>query len=364
MDKHVYFYDREQKVEFLGKVTSEKNYGPIKDNIRAIVREMLPKDVETFQLLKVERCDPMGSLFSNMISTDFTELLKDEAALSKARQDDTGLPLPDTVSFNGSLIRKDVLKRVNQEYLTKSYVELCLEHPKMYSVGQFAALIRYIRQDEGCLKSVGFFTPVNISEGQYYVSSKFCEFAERESIRNLCTLDSEALAESMNAALLQNAFGKRELPGKSVEVFEASSGIDIMLVSLYHLIQEQMPIKKCGNCGKFFVPLLRSDAIYCDRPAPQDHKKTCKEYGGRQAWYENMMNDDVTKTARNIYYAKRMLAKRNPDKPEYAEMFDYYSVERKRWESAVQAGAKTREEFAEWLRKMKLCKTKAELEES
>lgn len=45
-------------------------------------------------------------------------------------------------------------------------------------------------------------------------------------------------------------------------------------------------------------------------------------------------------------------------------MFAFFRAEKKKWENEIKAGTKTREEFAEWLRKMKLCKTKAELEES
>lgn len=80
-------------------------------------------------------------------------------------------------------------------------------------------------------------------------------------------------------------------------------------------------------------------------------------------WYEKVLSDDVAKLARNIYCAKQMLAKRNPDKPAFMAMFEYFKTEKKKWEQEVKAGVKTREEFMEWLRKMKLCRTLEELEE-
>lgn len=146
-----------------------------------------------------------------------------------------------------------------------------------------------------------------------------------------------------------------------VEAFEISNVVDAVLLSLFHLIQERTAIRRCANCQKLFVPLARADAIYCDRPSPQDSKKTCKEYGSKVLWYENIVSDDVAKLARNIYCAKQMLAKRNPDKLVYAEMFEYFKAEKKKWEQEVKAGEKTREEFMEWLRKIKLHKTLEEL---
>lgn len=56
-----------------------------------------------------------------------------------------------------------------------------------------------------------------------------------------------------------------------------------------------------------------------DRLSPQDNAKTCKAYGSKVLWYENVVSDDVARLARNIYCSKQMLAKRNPDRSEYAE---------------------------------------------
>ena len=44
-----------------------------------------------------------------------------------------------------------------------------------------------------------------------------------------------------------------------------------------------------------------------------------------------------------------MLAKRNPDIPEYAQSYNYLKIERKKWKAAVRDGRKTRDEYREWL---------------
>lgn len=52
-----------------------------------------------------------------------------------------------------------------------------------------------------------------------------------------------------------------------------------------------------------------------------------------------------------------MLVTRNPDIEAYAKMFDYFKAERKKWESDVKSGIKTKDEYIRWLNEMKQKKT-------
>lgn len=40
---------------------------------------------------------------------------------------------------------------------------------------------------------------------------------------------------------------------------------------------DNYPIKKCQNCGMYFIPNSRLDEIYCDYP--KEKGKTCREQG-------------------------------------------------------------------------------------
>ncbi len=44
-----------------------------------------------------------------------------------------------------------------------------------------------------------------------------------------------------------------------------------------NLSSNNIPFKKCNNCGKVFIPAKRSDEIYCDRI--NRNNKTCKQIG-------------------------------------------------------------------------------------
>lgn len=52
----------------------------------------------------------------------------------------------------------------------------------------------------------------------------------------------------------------------------------------------------------------------------------------QKLWYDRLKNDEVAKLARNVYSAKQMLVRRNPDILAYKEMFEYFKAERKKWE--------------------------------
>ncbi len=124
---------------------------------------------------------------------------------------------------------------------------------------------------------------------------------------------------------------------------------DIAMISFNELANRGKTIRQCQNCGKYFIPSKRADTLYCDNPSPEAPEMTCKEYGNRRLWYEKQKEDELATLSRNIASAKCMLAKRNPDRPEYAASYEYFKRERLTWKKAVEEGQKTKEEYREWL---------------
>ena len=131
----------------------------------------------------------------------------------------------------------------------------------------------------------------------------------------------------------------------------------ILLVELSKIFEKNIQIKRCQNCGLYFIPQNRTDEIYCDRTSPQIPQKTCKQYGSDNLWYERLKQDEVAKLARNVYMAKQMLTRRNPDIEAYAKMFEYFKAERKKWGAEIKHGTKTKEEYVRWLNEIKQKKT-------
>ena len=120
-----------------------------------------------------------------------------------------------------------------------------------------------------------------------------------------------------------------------------------------NIINNKISVKKCNNCNNFFIPINRSDTLYCDRISPQDPSKTCKEYGAINTYNKNLKDSLSRSLYRKIYMSKQMLAKRNPDVFEYKESFEKYKQHSKQWKADIKAGVKTEEEFIAWLKEVK-----------
>ena len=71
------------------------------------------------------------------------------------------------------------------------------------------------------------------------------------------------------------------------------------------------PIKKCQNCGMYFIPSSRLDEIYCDYP--KEKGKTCREQGAVQAYNERLKQNKALAEYRRLYQLKSMAVGRNKD---------------------------------------------------
>lgn len=80
---------------------------------------------------------------------------------------------------------------------------------------------------------------------------------------------------------------------------------DAIIFDFYEIVKNNIEIKTCENCGKYFIPIARSDEIYCGNI--YKNGKTCKQLG-----YENRINaNEVLKTYRKIYKTQNARKQRN-----------------------------------------------------
>jgi len=121
------------------------------------------------------------------------------------------------------------------------------------------------------------------------------------------------------------------------------------VVCLLELFRNNFKIKKCVNCGKYFVPPYRADTKYCSGIAPQDNAKTCQEYGSYKAWSDNLKNDESAKKYRNTYMKLQLLVKRNPEIQTYKNKFEEYKTLSKQWKLDIKNNVKTKEEYLNWI---------------
>ena len=94
------------------------------------------------------------------------------------------------------------------------------------------------------------------------------------------------------------------------------------LVSLYAklIIEKKITVKKCKNCNRYFITESRTDEIYCNNISPQNPNKTCKEYGAKKTYRDNIksrpLKDEHYKTSQFF----RMRIQRNKGKNNIQEV--------------------------------------------
>ncbi len=107
------------------------------------------------------------------------------------------------------------------------------------------------------------------------------------------------------------------------------------------------PVKKCQNCGMYFIPTSRLDEIYCDYP--KEKGKTCREQGAVQAYNERLKQNKALAEYRRLYQLKSMAVGRNKDNKQMKKDFDKWKKEAKDKVNKLKHGTLTEDEVYEWL---------------
>lgn len=168
-------------------------------------------------------------------------------------------------------------------------------------------------------------------------------FEQDDSLADLYDLDKykNTLSFSLRILIYDSKFER---------VMTAGNFISMALMDITNVMEKNVEIKLCQNCGKHFIPANRSDTKYCCRQSPQDAEKTCQEYGKYNAWMKKTKEDESYSLYRKIYMQKQMMAKRNPDIPLYKANFEQFKADSKNWKQQVKEGISTPNAYLEWLK--------------
>ena len=96
--------------------------------------------------------------------------------------------------------------------------------------------------------------------------------------------------------------------------------------------QENLQIKTCLNCGRYFIPTFRQNEIYCDLPNV-DNSPTCREKGANETYKKSLENNPALLLYRRTYQQKVMIVYRNKENKQLKKDFD-------KWKKEAQAKTK------------------------
>lgn len=89
---------------------------------------------------------------------------------------------------------------------------------------------------------------------------------------------------------------------------------------------ENLQIKTCLNCGRYFIPNYRQNETYCDL-ANVDQSSTCEEKGAGEQYRKNLENNKIQALYRRIYQQKFMIAYRNKESKVIQKEFEQWKKE-------------------------------------
>ena len=130
------------------------------------------------------------------------------------------------------------------------------------------------------------------------------------------------------------------------QVYEIDSFYSLLFLELYFILQGKTYIKKCKNCGKYFLT-TNSSVIYCDNVF--EDNKTCREIGASKVFSKNLKKDDAYSLYRKVYKKKQALAKSKGGTFEVDyNLFKYQGKDKK---NAYKLNEISKAEFINWLKR-------------
>lgn len=132
-------------------------------------------------------------------------------------------------------------------------------------------------------------------------------------------------------------------------VYTLNDAMSLILFDFAQVYNNNIAFVKCKNCGKYFVPVGRSDSKYCSFPLVGDNSKTCKDVGAINTRAEKEKNDLITKEYRRVYMRLNMKLKRHPDSEMYQTQMKKLTADVKKMRASLESGDISEEDFIEWL---------------
>jgi len=122
------------------------------------------------------------------------------------------------------------------------------------------------------------------------------------------------------------------------------------------LVNNNLKIKICKHCGRYFVPMRKSAEIYCELDPIDSNGKKCIEFGARIAYANNIKDNEALLIYRRTYQKKTMEISRNPDsvaKEKEKKKFIKWRKEAQEKIKEFKAGKLTEDGLYNWMVKSK-----------
>ncbi|WP_407308764.1 DUF6076 domain-containing protein [Desulfosporosinus sp. SB140] len=137
---------------------------------------------------------------------------------------------------------------------------------------------------------------------------------------------------------------------KYIEYISVKNYQSFLFYEFQKIIQLNIPVKQCKNCGLYFVPSGRPDSIYCDN-IDKETGKTCLEIGSTNVYKRNISGSKIHEIYNRTY--KRMYARRTNRKISPKDFETWLNAARVERDKAIENNTSP-DEFTEAISKLEV----------
>lgn len=129
---------------------------------------------------------------------------------------------------------------------------------------------------------------------------------------------------------------------------------DFLYYEFTELLKQGLTIRRCKNCGQYFVLKSKHQTYYCDRK--QENGRTCKQIGNKKEYQNRIASDPVLQEYERIYKLHHAQMERDEQKESPTEKISRAKKEFLKWSRQAQKmrrqyldGSISTSEFRLWL---------------
>lgn len=164
-------------------------------------------------------------------------------------------------------------------------------------------------------------------------------FSSRLVISEEISMDGDFSIEELAGKL------KKQKP-QIAEMTVLPTGWALIRFELMKMITQDVLIKKCANCGRYFILGGRSDIEYCSRPLDDQPGKTCQDVGALNKYMDKVHTDPIRKEFHKAY--KRNHSRVRVGTMTQAEFLEWSDEAREKRDQCI-AGEIGKDEFFDWI---------------
>lgn len=156
-----------------------------------------------------------------------------------------------------------------------------------------------------------------------------------------------------NPTKVRKSIKDGKLNYRTSNIYHSSYLSNIVFISLEEIaMNTYVTIKKCQNCGKYFIPTSKESEIYCDI-IYYEKEKSCRIKGAAETFKKNIGEVDAYKLYKKTYQRILMQIQRGKINPysEKATYFTQWKQKAQQYLKRYKKGKLSENDLNEWMKK-------------